>query len=177
MLLVGVVQARSGYGGDIEGSWFTLKSEGPLCAPHVRGGRTVFGHARTLITAWPRRIKDRRRNRGIRRDRMQTVVGAAQASVLGCEELGRMGLVNTFGCCERCHQADRHAPGLVAGPCRAPGWQGSLRPLREQKAPAREGESLKGSAGQSPGTHVWSSGRRGGGLSRPRGRSVKPIPG
>ena len=50
---------------------------------------------------------------------MQTVVGAAQASVLGCEELGRMGLVNISRCCEWCHQAERHAPGLVAGPCRA----------------------------------------------------------
>jgi hypothetical protein len=50
---------------------------------------------------------------------MQTTVGAALASAVSCEELGRMGLVNTSGCCERCHYAERYATGLVAGPCRA----------------------------------------------------------
>jgi hypothetical protein len=49
---------------------------------------------------------------------MQTTVGAALASAVSCEELGRMGLVNTSGCCERCHYAKRYATGLVAGPCR-----------------------------------------------------------
>jgi hypothetical protein len=49
---------------------------------------------------------------------MQTTVGAALASAVSCEELGRMGLVNTSGCCERCHYAERYATGLVAGPCR-----------------------------------------------------------
>jgi hypothetical protein len=44
---------------------------------------------------------------------MQTTVGAAQASAVSCEELGRMGLVDRSGCCEG------YAPGLVAGPCRA----------------------------------------------------------
>lgn len=46
---------------------------------------------------------------------MQT---ATLASAVGCEELERMGLVETSGCCERCHQAERYASGLVAGPCR-----------------------------------------------------------
>jgi hypothetical protein len=50
---------------------------------------------------------------------MQTTEGAAQASAVSCEELGRMGLVDTSGCCERCHYVERHTPGLVAGPCRA----------------------------------------------------------
>ena len=50
---------------------------------------------------------------------MQTTVGAALASAVSCEELGRMGLVNTSGCCERCHYAERYATSLVAGPCRA----------------------------------------------------------
>jgi hypothetical protein len=50
---------------------------------------------------------------------MQTTLGAAQASAISCEELGRMSLVDTFGCCERCHATERYAPGLVAGPCRA----------------------------------------------------------
>jgi hypothetical protein len=49
---------------------------------------------------------------------MQTTVGAALASAVSCEELGRMGLVNTSGCCERCHYAERYATSLVAGPCR-----------------------------------------------------------
>ena len=48
---------------------------------------------------------------------MQTTVGAALASAVSCEELGRMGLVDTSACCERCHYAERYAPGLVAGPC------------------------------------------------------------
>jgi hypothetical protein len=50
---------------------------------------------------------------------MQTTVGTAQASAVSCEELGRMGLVDTSGCCERCHYAERYTTGLVAGPCRA----------------------------------------------------------
>ena len=50
---------------------------------------------------------------------MQTTLGAAQASAVSCEELERMGLVDTSGCCERCHSTERYAPGLVAGPCRA----------------------------------------------------------
>jgi len=49
---------------------------------------------------------------------MQTTVGAALASAVSCEELGRMGLVNTSECCERCHYAESYATGLVAGPCR-----------------------------------------------------------
>ena len=50
---------------------------------------------------------------------MQTTVGAAVASAVSCEELGRMGLVDTSGCCEQCHYAERYTTGLVAGPCRA----------------------------------------------------------
>ena len=50
---------------------------------------------------------------------MQTVVGAPQVNAVGCEELGRMGLVDTSECCERCHYAESHASGLMAGLCYA----------------------------------------------------------
>ena len=49
---------------------------------------------------------------------MQTITGVSLRSAVGCEELGRMGLVDTSECCEQCHHAERYAPGLVAGPCR-----------------------------------------------------------
>ena len=50
---------------------------------------------------------------------MQTVIGAAQVNAVGCEELGRMGLVDTSECCERCHFADKYLRGGSLSPCRA----------------------------------------------------------
>lgn len=37
---------------------------------------------------------------------------------VGCEELGRMDFVDTSGCCERCHSAERHVRDDFRGPCR-----------------------------------------------------------
>ncbi len=39
---------------------------------------------------------------------------------VGCEELGEMGLIETGGCCERCHAADGFALYGIGsfGPCR-----------------------------------------------------------
>ena len=50
---------------------------------------------------------------------MQPGTRANHASVVGCEELAVMGLMDTAGCCEICHSAERYAPGGSLGPCRA----------------------------------------------------------
>ncbi len=53
---------------------------------------------------------------------MQTasrILGPRAGNVVGCEELGMMGLVDTSGCCERCHSAERHVSERFSGPCRA----------------------------------------------------------
>ncbi len=50
---------------------------------------------------------------------MQTASRTIGSCVLGCEELGMMDLVDTSGCCERCHSAERHLRGGYRGPCRA----------------------------------------------------------
>ena len=49
---------------------------------------------------------------------MQTVAEVARASALGCKELERMSLVDTSGCCERCHSPNSYALGGSLGPCR-----------------------------------------------------------
>lgn len=49
---------------------------------------------------------------------MRSVAAAAWTIAVGCRELGMRDLVDTSGCCEVCHSADRHAP-IVFGPCQA----------------------------------------------------------
>ncbi|CAN5705696.1 hypothetical protein BH24ACT20_BH24ACT20_01360 [soil metagenome] len=47
-----------------------------------------------------------------------TVLGeASRTGSTGCEELESMGLVDTNGCCERCHSAESIFPGGYLGPC------------------------------------------------------------
>ncbi|MGH3148190.1 MAG: hypothetical protein ACRDTR_20595 [Rubrobacter sp.] len=41
------------------------------------------------------------------------------AGAVGCEELGRLGLMDTALCCKICHSVERHVPGVPLGPCRA----------------------------------------------------------
>ncbi|QIN82201.1 hypothetical protein GBA63_05730 [Rubrobacter tropicus] len=48
------------------------------------------------------------------------MTGTAWASAVGCEELGRLGLLDTSDCCALCHSAARYAPGrFFLGPCHA----------------------------------------------------------
>lgn len=45
---------------------------------------------------------------------------AAWAGAVGCVELGKLGLLDTSGCCELCHSAVEYAPGCFClGPCHA----------------------------------------------------------
>lgn len=48
---------------------------------------------------------------------MKTVETIRRVGSPGCEELGEAGLVDTAGCCELCHSAERHT-GMALGPCR-----------------------------------------------------------
>ena len=39
-------------------------------------------------------------------------------SDVGCEELGRLGLLDTSGCCELCHTTEKYTRGrYFLGPC------------------------------------------------------------
>ncbi|CAN5568539.1 hypothetical protein BH24ACT21_BH24ACT21_15960 [soil metagenome] len=50
---------------------------------------------------------------------MRTLEKPIRKSVMGCEELGQKGLIETSQCCERCHSADEYASVGSLGPCRA----------------------------------------------------------
>lgn len=47
------------------------------------------------------------------------VIRITRVSGKGCEELGRMGLLDTSRCCKICHTADGRAPAATLGPCHA----------------------------------------------------------
>jgi hypothetical protein len=49
---------------------------------------------------------------------MGAATGSAWAGAVGCEELGRLGLLDTAACCWRCHSVEEYAPGRsFLGPC------------------------------------------------------------
>jgi hypothetical protein len=48
---------------------------------------------------------------------MLGVVRSSRVSGKGCEELGRMGLLDASACCRICHSADGRAPAAALGPC------------------------------------------------------------
>lgn len=50
---------------------------------------------------------------------MRKILRVGRVSAVGCEELGRLGLMDTSACCEICHSVERHVPGATLGPCRA----------------------------------------------------------
>jgi hypothetical protein len=51
---------------------------------------------------------------------MREILKVGRVSAVGCEELGRLGLVDTSVCCEICHSVGLHATGVsLLGPCRA----------------------------------------------------------
>lgn len=50
---------------------------------------------------------------------MRTVEKAIQNSAMGCWELGQIGLIETFRCCEICHSADEYTPVSYLGACYA----------------------------------------------------------
>ena len=45
------------------------------------------------------------------------VIRITRVSGKGCEELGRMGLLDTSRCCKICHSADGHFSATPMGPC------------------------------------------------------------
>jgi len=51
---------------------------------------------------------------------VRTFVRASHRTAVGCEELGRAGLMDTSGCCEICHSADERPLIGTLGPCRVP---------------------------------------------------------
>jgi hypothetical protein len=50
---------------------------------------------------------------------MLGVIRITRVSGKGCEEVGRMGLLDTSRCCKICHSADGRAPAATLGPCHA----------------------------------------------------------
>ena len=54
------------------------------------------------------------------RETIKDVARTAWVSAVGCEELGRLGLLDTSGCCELCHTAEKYMKGRsFLGPCHA----------------------------------------------------------
>ncbi len=51
---------------------------------------------------------------------MREILRTWRVGALGCEELGRLGLMDTSVCCEICHSVEQHVTGIRLGPCRAP---------------------------------------------------------
>jgi hypothetical protein len=46
------------------------------------------------------------------------LIGSALAGLVGCEELGRLGMIDVSGCCGLCHSVEVYAPGRTyLGPC------------------------------------------------------------
>lgn len=54
---------------------------------------------------------------------MWEILRTGRVGALGCEELGRLRLMDTSVCCEVCHSVERHVPvspwGRAARRCRA----------------------------------------------------------
>jgi len=50
---------------------------------------------------------------------MREILRTWRVTAVGCEEAGRLGLMDTSACCEICHSAERYVPCLPLGPCRA----------------------------------------------------------
>ncbi|HEY6712954.1 MAG TPA: hypothetical protein VK869_12700 [Rubrobacteraceae bacterium] len=48
---------------------------------------------------------------------MLGVIRSTRVSGKGCEELGRMNLLDTSRCCKICHSADEHSSAAPLGPC------------------------------------------------------------
>jgi hypothetical protein len=51
---------------------------------------------------------------------MQATSRFGRVSAVGCEELGRLGHMDTSVCCEICHSVDQHVTGIPLGPCHVP---------------------------------------------------------
>lgn len=51
---------------------------------------------------------------------MRTYEEATDITAVGCQEAGRMGLIETSMCCEICHSADDGPLIGVLGPCYVP---------------------------------------------------------
>lgn len=49
----------------------------------------------------------------------ENAVETIRKSVVGCEELGQMGLIEVFRCCEKCHSTDEYSRGGSLGSCHA----------------------------------------------------------
>ena len=50
---------------------------------------------------------------------MRTVAMGALVDAVGCEELGRTGMLDVSECSEACHCAERYVLGCMMGLCRA----------------------------------------------------------
>jgi len=51
---------------------------------------------------------------------MREILRTGRVGALGCEELGRLRLMDTSVCCKVCHSVERYVQGVPLGPCRAP---------------------------------------------------------
>lgn len=57
---------------------------------------------------------------GSKEGRMRTFEEISSITAVGCQEAGRLGLIETSLCCEICHSADERPMTGALGPCRVP---------------------------------------------------------